>query len=164
MSPIWFSLITSLTDLAKKNQTPVIACTECGEQERYAKHGTYSRYSIDEQETIKIKRLKCNNDLCPRVTFSILPYPFLRISRASLCMFLQVLLLIEQGESIQAISNFTGKSWPVIQRWVKRGSEIQEWLKKTASHSPWQGEICRLGSANWHEFIRQFSWHFYPNR
>ena len=164
MSPPWLSLITLLTLLAKANQIPVIACTECSEQNCYEKYGTYVRYNFDGVTLIKIQRFLCNNDRCPRVTFSILPYPMLRYARASLCMLLCIVLLHEQGASIQDIAKFTGNSWAVTQRWIRRGQEIESWMKQTASYSPWKGDICQLNIDNWHAFIQLFSWHFYPAR
>ncbi|MBF0202400.1 MAG: hypothetical protein HQK66_14050 [Desulfamplus sp.] len=164
MSPTWLLFIISLTQMAMKYPPPVIACTECGEKDLCEKHGSYSRYALDGESLINIPRFKCHNDSCPRVTFSLLPYPMLRYVRASLCMFYQVLLMYEQGTPIHEIAAFTGNSWAVTRRWIDRAKEIQGWLKKTASYVPWRGDICRLGKDTWHEFIPQFSWHFYPAR
>lgn len=164
MSYTWLSFITSLASIAMGNHPPVIACTECGERDRWEKHGSYSRYGLDGESTIKIQRFKCHNDLCPRVTFSILPYPMLRYVRASLCMFCHVLLMFEQQVAIHEIAKFTGNSWAVTQRWIKRAKEIQIWFQETASYVPWQGDICKLNKSVWHHFIPQFSWYFYPVR
>ena len=164
MSPTWSSFIASLVSIAMENHAPVIACTECGERDLFEKHGSYSRRALDGESTINIPRFKCYNDICPRVTFSILPYPMLRYVRASLCMFCHVLLMFEQQTPIHEIAEFTGNSWAVTQRWIKRAQEIRIWLQETASSVSWEGDICKLNKNIWHHFIQQFSWYFYPAR
>ena len=160
----WSLLIKFLSEFQKKNEIPVIQCPKCGEKKCLQKYGSYSRHSLVGNELIKIQRYKCKNINCKCITFSILPYPFLRIYRASLCMLFYVLERFEQGESIQEIANSTEKSWPLIQRWLKQGRRIMQWLKNSASYSQWHGNINRLNADNWYFFIREFSWYFFPAR
>ena len=70
------------------------------------------------------------------MTFSILPHAFLRIHRASLCMFMYVLARYEHGDSIASIARDTGSNWPRIQRWIKKAREIRDWLGKEYKKAP----------------------------
>jgi len=159
MTHTWNSLITFLSDITRNNSETVVCCTHCGNRHNYVKWGFYSRYLFND-ELIKIHRYRCDNDLCPQKTFSILPHAFLPIARASLCMLLYVLSLYERGQSIADIAKHTGSKWPRIQRWVRKAILIRDWLRQEYSETL----PCFSPSTQWTVFIRNFSWAFYPNR
>ena len=98
----WSSLISFLSEITRKNCDSIVCCTHCGNRHTYVKWGFYSRYLFDD-ELINIQRFRCDNDLCPRKTFSILPHALLPIMRASLCMLMYILKKYEQGNSIAGI-------------------------------------------------------------
>ena len=83
MPTLWNSLLSFLSEITSENYTTLICCPHCGNRDSYVKYGFYSRYLFDDHLT-KIQRYRCDNDLCPHTTFSILPHAFLRIHRASL--------------------------------------------------------------------------------
>ena len=159
MPHTWNSLITFLSDITRKNSETMVCCTRCGNCYTYIKWGFYSRYLFND-ESIKIQRYRCDNDLCPQKTFSILPHAFLPIARASLCMLLYVLSMHEQGHRIADIAKHTCSKWPRIQRWIKKAILIRDWLRQEY-RDIWP---CFSPDTRWTSFIRDFSWAFYPNR
>ena len=119
----WNSLLSFLSELTRENDDSLIYCPHCGNRHSYVKNGFYRRYSFDDK-LINIQRYRCDNDKCPRKTFSILPHALLRIVRASLCMFMYVLQMYEQGNSIASIVRYTDSNWPRMQRWVARAKAM----------------------------------------
>ena len=155
----WSSLIAELSKITRENFDSIVCCTHCGNRHAYVKWGFYSRYSFDEK-LINIQRYRCDNDLCPQKTFSILPHAFLPIIRISLCMLTYILKMHEQGNTFADIARHTGSNWPRIQRWVRKALSIRNWLQKEYNNpSP-----CLLKTRQWPSFIRDFSWAFYPGR
>ncbi len=134
------------------------------EQVDDVKYGTYNRYSFNEREYISIQRYRCDNDLCHRKTFSILPHAFLPIVRASLCMFMYVLNIYEQGHSVAEIARLTNSNWPRIQRWITMASKMRQWFQKEYRILLWSPCPCLSVHKFWMPFTRDFSWNFYPDR
>jgi transposase-like protein len=159
MPPTWNSLISFLSEITRENRSSIIQCSHCGNRNCFTKWGHYSRYLFND-EMINIQRYRCDNDLCPRKTFSILPHAFLPIERASVCMLMYVLTLYEQGNSIAQIARNTTNTWSRIQRWIPKALSLRDWLKKE------YGQTCFsfYRAANWFSLTRDFSWTFYPDR
>jgi len=155
----WNSLLTFLPEITSEKDNSLIYCPHCGNRHSYVKNGFYKRYSFDDELAL-IQRYRCDNDKCPKKTFSILPHAFLRIARASLCMFIYVLQMYEQGSNIASIARSTGSNWPRMQRWVAKAKAIQDWISVELNGiSP-----CLSPKKYWPSFIRDFSWAFYPKR
>lgn len=155
----WKSILTVLSEITRKNSDFLVFCTHCGNRHTFLKWGFYRRYSFDDS-LINIQRYRCNNDLCPCKTFSILPHAFLPIFRISLCMLMYILKLHEQGDTIAGIARHTGNTWQRIQRWISRALPVREWLQNEyGGLSP-----CLLNNRSWSTFTRDFSWAFYPAR
>jgi transposase-like protein len=157
--PPWFTLITVLSKITRKNSNPIICCPYCGNRHTFIKWGFYHRYLFDDS-LITIQRYRCDNDLCPRKTFSVLPHPFLRIVRASLCMLMYILSLHEHGHCIVGIARQTGNTWTRIQRWIHKAVSIRDWI----SQEYFDAAPCLSSDSKWTGFIRDFSWAFYPAR
>ncbi len=155
----WSSLITFLSEITRENCDSIVCCTHCGNRHAYKKWGFYSRYAFDDR-LINIQRYRCDNDLCPLKTFSILPHAFLPIIRASLCMLMHVLKMLEQGQTIAAIARHTDSSWPRMQRWITKAVLIREWLDQEYG----KALPCLSQDRRWPTFTRDFSWAFYPDR
>ena len=111
--PPWNSLITVLSKITRENYITLICCPHCGNRHAYIKWGFYKRYLFND-ELMDIQRFRCDNDLCPYKTFSILPHALLPILRISLCMLRYVLEMYEQGNSIADIARHTGSNWQRI--------------------------------------------------
>lgn len=159
MPPTWNSLISILSKITRENHPSAIQCTHCGNHSSFIKWGSYRRYLFDD-ELINIQRYRCDNDQCPRTTFSVLPHAFLPIARASVCMLMYVLMMNEQGQCIAQIAKKTGSTWPRIQRWISKARLLREWLKKEYGKAC----PCYLQTSHWYAFARDFSWAFYPAR
>jgi len=159
MPPTWNSLISFLSEITRKNRSSIVQCTHCGNRRAYIKWGCYRRYLFDD-ELINIQRYRCDNDLCHRKTFSILPHAFLPIERASVCMLMYVLTLYEQGDSIPQIAKKTANTWPRIKRWIAKALSLRDWLQTE------YGQTCPgfCQTADWFSFTRDFTWAFYPAR
>ncbi|WP_304511927.1 hypothetical protein [Desulfobacula sp.] len=160
MPRTWDSLITVLSEITRKNCVALICCPHCGNRHAYIKWGFYSRYLFND-ELINIQRFRCDNDLCPRKTFSIFPHALLPIIRASLCMLMYVLTMYEQGETIAKIARHTGSNWPRMQRWIKKALSIRNWFRQEYDIRP---SPCLSSGKFWASFTRDFSWAFYPER
>ncbi|MCP4720105.1 MAG: helix-turn-helix domain-containing protein [Desulfobacteraceae bacterium] len=155
----WSSLISVLSEITRKSSCSVVCCTHCGNRHTYVKWGFYRRYLFND-EPVNIQRYRCDNVLCPRKTFSILPHAFLPITRASLCMLMYILKMYKKGRTIAAIARHTGSKWQKIQRWVARASTIKKWFEQEyVDTSP-----CLGPGRQWASFTRDFSWAFYPDQ
>jgi transposase-like protein len=155
----WSSLITVLSEITRENSDLIICCTHCGNRHNFVKWGFYSRYLFND-ELINIQRYRCDNDLCPCKTFSILPHAFLPCIRASVCMLMYILKMFKQGRTIAAIARHTGSTWQKIQRWLTKAMAVKKWFEQEyTGTSP-----CLSQNRNWSSFTRDFSWAFCPKQ
>lgn len=161
MPHTWKSLIAHLSKIATEDHERTICCPCCGNREHTARYGFYKRYNFDDQTLILVQRYRCNNYQCPRRTFSVLPHPFLRILRASLCMFQFVLALLEGGNTIAGIARITGQTWPRIGRWIHRAAHLRAWIRNDDAFSP---HPCSRPPREWPGFVRDLSRVCYPGR
>ena len=155
----WSSLITVLSEITRENSNLIVCCTHCGNRHTFVKWGFYHRYLFND-ELIIIQRYRCNNDLCPCKTFSILPHAFLPIIRASLCMLIHILKKYEQGATIAAIARYTDSNWPRMRRWIIKALSIRDWLRQEYDNAL----PCQSQNRSWTSFTRNFSWAFYPKQ
>ena len=164
MSQTLMAFILNLLEAAKENDTGPIVCCWCNNRENIIKYGTYQRYGFTTEELIKIQRYLCKHDQCRR-TFSILPHPFLRITRFSLCMLREFLRLHDLQLSRGQAARLFAVSWPTIDRAIKRARKILVWVRQEAMTQPtWTPTPCMRPSQCWSDFIRMFAAHFYPKR
>lgn len=164
MSPPMAAIIKQLLELVEDKTTGRVCCCWCNNQINFIKYGTYQRYKFTVNELIKIQRYLCKNDQCNR-TFSILPHPFLRITRFSLCMFSVILELFEQELRIAEIAKRCGMDRQVVVRAIKAGKAIFEWLVQESRTDPiWGPTPCLHPHRCWSDFIRMFAAKFYPKR
>jgi len=154
------AILLATTQVAKQNMTSEIICPGCGERHRLTKWGFYTRYLFHGDDTIRIQRFRCFNNLCPRLTFSILPHPLLPIVRLPLCFFLTLLSIYQEGCPIAALARRSGKSWPVVRRSLAVARRIHTVLKNEL-------ELllpCLQPVASWTLFTHVFSWALFPER
>ena len=164
MSPTLLSIVLYLIDAAKQNQTGAVVCCWCNNQDNIIKHGKYQRYGFTSGELIDIQRYLCKHDHCRR-TFSILPHPFLRISRFSLCLFHELLRLCDEHTSVAEIARRFAVSWPTIARSIEMARCVVNWIRQEAKTQPvWAPHPCLHPKRSWSEFIRMFAAKFYPQR
>ena len=164
MSPTLLSIVLYLIDAAKQNQTGAVVCCWCNNQDNIIKHGKYQRYGFTTDELIDIQRYLCKHDHCRR-TFSILPHPFLRITRFSLCMFKALMQLLDQQLTVAQIERRFGLSRRIITTAIEKGRSIMHWLDQEIKTEPvWAPCPCIDPPRCWTEFIRMFAAKFYPKR
>lgn len=164
MPQFLLSILLHLTEAAKENQTGPVVCHWCNNRINIIKYGKYQRYGFAGNELIDIQRYLCKHDRCRR-TFSILPHPFLRITRFSLCMFNELMQLLDQQISVAQIARRLGLSRPIIVLAIEKGRSIMDWLDQEAKTEPvWAPAPCINPSRCWSEFIRMFAAKFYPKR
>ena len=158
------TILLNLNDIAKKNQTGPIACHWCNNQNNIIKYGRYKRYGFSGQERIKIQRYLCKHDQCRR-TFSILPHPFLRITRFPLCMLTALLQLLDQQIPIAEICRRLGLPRSMAYWAIRKGRDLLDWIDQEAKTEPtWAPFPCIDPPAHWSEFVRMFAMKFYPKR
>lgn len=156
------SMIRHLLLPVEDKTTGPVRCCWCNNRINFIKYGIYRRYGFTTDELIAIQRYLCKNDLCNR-TFSILPHPFPRITRFSLCMFRQILELFEQQLRIAEIARYYGLCWQTVARTVKTATDIFVWLRREAETDPvWAPNPCLRPDLCWSDFIRMFAAKFYP--
>jgi len=158
------NILLELNELAKENQTGTIACHWCNNQDNIIKYGKYKRYDFTGEELIDIQRYLCKHDQCRR-TFSILPHPFLRFTRFSLCLLTVLLQLLDQKMPIARICRQLAIGRTSAYWAITKGRRIVDWLAQEANAEPvWAPCPCFNPAAHWSDFVRMFAMQFYPKR
>ncbi|MFH0725010.1 MAG: hypothetical protein V2B19_01405 [Pseudomonadota bacterium] len=163
MSPTLLAMLSYLSKIAKEKQSCPVVCSWCNGSS-HIKYGTYHRYAFVSDELITIQRYYCKHDNCRR-TFSILPHPFLRITRYSICLFQIILSLCEQELPIDRIAKMHKISWGAAMRAITKAKAILAWIREEAKAEPsWAPSPCRNPARHWSHFTRMFAAKFYPKR
>lgn len=163
MSPTLLAMLSYLSKIAKKKKSCPLVCSWCNGIS-YIKYGTYHRYAFLSDELITIQRYYCKHDNCRR-TFSILPHPFLRITRYSICLFRIIVSLCEQELPIDRIARMHKISWGAAARAIAKAKAILAWIQEEAKAEPsWAPTPCGNPTRHWNHFIRMFAAKFYPKR
>lgn len=163
MPPTLQSTVVHLLEIAKKKQTGPVVCSWCNGVS-HIKYGTYKRYAVGSTELISIQRYYCKHDQCRR-TFSILPHPFLRITRLSLCLLHTLLNLYKQQVPIAQIAKMLKVSSGAVVRAIAKAGAIFPWIRQEAeSDALWAPTPCMNPPVYWSHFIRMFAAKFYPKR
>ena len=141
-----------------------VACPWCNNHHNFIKNGHYWRYAFTGNEKFAIQRYLCKHDQCRR-SFSILPQPYLRITRYCLCTLTQIVKLVEQKAKVSQIRDYLNTTWTVAKRIIKKAREISGWIRTEAKTEPiWSPTPCMHPQRCWSNFIRDFAAKFYPKR
>ena len=163
MSPTLHATLRYLAEIAKEKQTAPVVCYWCNGIS-HRRHGSYERYAFGSDRLISVPRYYCKHDNCRR-TFSILPHPFLRITRHSICLFQMLLALYEQEIPINRIARMYGKNWAIAARAVAKAKAVIAWIREEAkADASWGPTPCLDPARHWPHFIRMFAAKFYPKR
>ncbi len=139
-----------------------VKCPHCQSSHFYVKFGFYSRYRFGSSELIRIQRYKCKKHK-ENVTFSILPFPYMRIIRHCLAVILWVTQLMEDEQLRQhELCRLLNLSRGVVKRLIQRGTEITQWFRGEAHHARWGPKPWIQPSSCWTAFCQQFSIAIYP--
>lgn len=149
-------------DITGKNEQD-ICCPFCS-LTRIIRHGTYLRNHPERNEQVRVQRLLCKNTQCPVKTFSVLTYPFLRIVRHWYWTVEQVYCLMQEGFYQASIARVSGVMRGVSRYLMDFSKHIFPWIDREQPIADWgscfETDPCRI----WPQFIRDFSYRFYPNR
>ena len=158
------NILMDLYQIAKKNQTGPISCHWCNNQHSIIKYGTYKRYDFSGEKQISIQRYLCKGDQCKR-TFSILPHPFLRFTRFTLCLLSTLLQLLDQQVGIAQACRQLSLCRSMAYWAMDKGRDILQWIDQEAKTDPvWAPSPCINPVEHWSEFVRMFATKFYPKR
>ena len=162
--PHLLNIVLNLNEIAKENQTGPIACHWCNNQDNIIKYGTYERYEFSGQGRIRIQRFLCKRDRCRR-TFSILPHPFLRLTRFTLCLLSALLQLLDQQVGIAPACRSLGLCRSMAYWAMDKGRDILQWIDQEVQTEPsWAPSPCIDPAGYWSDFVRMFAMKFYPKR
>ena len=162
-TPPHLSILSACCAVAKSSRPEKPACPECGERVSIWAHGSYWRYAPGSSSQVLIPRFRCLHARCPRQTFSILPFPFLRYVRHSLCLLVLVsFLIVSQQVSLRGLAQKLDLSRRTLQRAVARGHQVSHWLQQEGLASRWGPWPCHQPSQTWTDFTQAFSHRFYP--
>ena len=130
------------------------------------RHGTYQRAHPQKLSThVKIQRYLCKSNPCPGNTFSVLPYPFLRVVRH---FFTTVLLCRNLSESPQHSQASIARQLRLKRGRVKRLCEFCQrfipWFRHERRIADWGPSPEENPNTFWFDFIRDFSHYFYQTR
>jgi hypothetical protein len=148
----------------KDGQSGPIQCPACGSCVGHTKHGYYSRYMPDGKDVVSVPRFKCHNRACPKVTFSILPFPFLPWVGHRLCFLLGLVDVLSASWSVRRASRDLGLTRGVIRRALKRGRQVVEWFSIERHRSRWGSSPCRSPAEHWTAFTQAFSCAIFPTQ
>lgn len=126
--------------------------------------GFYFRFHPEWGKLVKIQRYLCKAPNCPVITFSILPFPLLRIVQHSYQMVEKVYNLKMEGINQASACRATGLLRGVIKRLYEFSGRFFSWLRHEQSIADWgpcfEHDPCPI----WPAFIRDFSHTFYPDK
>ena len=127
-------------------------------------YGYYQRLHPETSELIDIPRYKCNVKACPVCTFSILPYPLLRVIRHAYLKVRQIYSLAMSQVPQAAASRISGLSRGVVKRLYKFTRRFFPWLEREQGILAWGPDFESNPCSVWPAFIRDFSHAFYPKK
>lgn len=147
-----------------RKQEPLIRCPHCATS-LTIHHGSYQRAHPEKPILVKIPRFRCKSPRCPKITFSVLPHPFLSIVRH----FLQTLLFCHALCEVDKVSQAEGSrsmglSRGVIKRLIILGQKFLPWFDHEKKIAEWGPDPDANPLLSWTDFTRDFSQSFYPKR
>jgi len=155
-------------NLNQKHQTDkhetIIKCPFCS-CSIVVMHGTYLRAHPEKKEQVKIQRYRCKAPKCQFKTFSILPYPFLRVIRHFYPVVTTINGLFTETRMSQAeIARRTYHNRCRVRRLCDFCQRFFPWRNHERTIADW-GDCFESNPVwIWPSFIRDFSHAFYPKK
>ena len=135
-----------------------VCCSVCRERERICKNGSYTRFRFSGNLLERVQRYLCRNPDCPRVSFSILPHPFLPWLRVSLCFLTALGALWRTGRhTVASLARQAGTSWPTMRRWLERAVWLGRWMEREADLALADLRPCADPRRSWTPFTQALS-------
>ncbi len=143
---------------------PQISCPHCATS-LICRHGTYQRAHPKKPVLIKVQRFLCKKKLCPRVTFSVLPYPFLPVVRHFFWTIQYCHVLCNLNKTSQAkAARRMAMSRGVIKRLSAFAEKFMSWFDHEKHIGEWGPSPDLKPSRFWSDFTRDISRSLYPKR
>lgn len=146
-----------------KEEKPV-CCPHCASQ-LVIRHGTYPRAYPHKDGEVKVQRYLCKMPICPRTTFSIPPFPFLRVVRHFYATVLYCNLLYNVQSLKQAtVAKELGVTRGVAKRLATFCSRFIPWFNRERKFADWGPAPEGTPKTLWPDFLRDFSHSMYPGK
>lgn len=156
-------ILEGCCQIAKTKTGQEVKCPECGERNRIWGHGSYQRYALAASHQVTVPRFRCLQPRCPRNTFSILPFPFLRIVRHSLCTLMVLAMTLSHGQkSKSAWARELGIGRRSLDRALTKATHVMAWFEREATVARWGRWPPHRPESHWTAFTQAFSHRFYP--
>jgi hypothetical protein len=143
---------------------PQVQCPHCATS-LIIRYGKYQRAHPERPIQVDIQRYRCKSPVCPRMTFSLLPYPFLPILRHFYHTLLFCHLLFDSNKVSQA---YGARQMQLTRGVFKRLREFCSkyilWFDREKEIADWGPDFKTSPSCSWSDFTRDFSHSFYPKR
>ncbi len=147
--------------LTGKEEKP-ICCPYCASQ-LVIRNGTYPRAHPYKDEEVRIQRYLCNAPTCPCVTFSIPPFPFLRVVRHFFATVLYCNILCNVQHLNQAtVAKELGVTRGMAKRLAIFCNRFIPWFNHERRFTEWGPDPDVAPSTFWPDFLRDFSHSLYP--
>jgi hypothetical protein len=156
------SRICKITQTGKEEKR--ICCPHCASQ-LVIRYGTYPRAHPHKQEEVKIQRYLCKLGSCPKATFSVLPFPFLRVVRHfySTVLYCNILCNV-QNLSQATTAGELGVTRGVAKRLAMLCDRFLPWFNREKMFADWGPAPEAAPGIFWPDFLRDFSHGLYPGK
>ncbi len=135
-----------------------VYCSACRERERICKNGHYRRFRFTGNATEAVQRYLCRNPACPRVSFSILPRPFLPRLRVSLCFLASLWELWCSGRhTVAALARQAGLPWMTLRRRLRQAERVCRWIGREENEALAACRPCADPGGAWTPFTQALS-------
>jgi len=162
-TPLPSLILNGCCRFAKTKTSQVVKCPECGERDRIWGHGSYQRYALAASHQVAVPRFRCLQPRCPRKTFSILPFPFLRVVRHSLCTLMVLATLFVNGPTNKsARARELGIGRRSFNRALAKATDVMGWFEREAAVARWGRWPPHRPDSDWTALTQAFSHRFYP--
>jgi len=159
--PPW--ILNGCCRFAKTKTSQEVKCPECGERDRIWGHGSYQRYALAASHQVAVPRFRCLQPRCPRNTFSILPFPFLRVVRHSLCTLMVLAVMFSQAQkSKSAWARELAIGRRSLHRALAKATAVRVWFEREVTVALWGPWPPHRPGSHWTAFTQAFSHRFYP--
>ena len=159
--PPW--ILNGCCRFAKTKTSQEVKCPECGERDRIWGHGSYQRYALAASHQVAVPRFRCLQPRCPRNTFSILPFPFLRVVRHSLCTLMVLAVMFSQAQkSKSAWARELAIGRRSLHRALAKATAVRVWFEREVTVALWGRWPPHRPASHWTAFTQAFSHRFYP--
>jgi len=161
-TPLIMSRICKIAKTGKEEKP--ICCPYCASQ-LVIRNGTYPRAHPHTDEEVRIQRYLCKMPTCPCVTFSVVPFPFLRVVRHFFATVMYCNILYNVNNLNQAaVVRQLGVTRGVAKRLATFCDRFILWFDHERRFAEWGPAPETPPAISWPDFLRDFSHSMYPGK